>query len=268
MKTYVIGETQGCYKELQLLLEKINYNEKYDKILFTGNYTNGKNSIQLINYIKNMGKNTIPILGKHDITLLELVNNKNYIHNTSGFKDILTSNKKIQIINWIQNLPLLYFDKKNNTIIIHAGIYPFWSINKTIIYTKKIESLLRTEKNKILLKNIYSNNLNIWNNNYNIIQKYQFIINTLTNMKICNNKGYLNTKFQGSYKNIPKNFKPWFMINEKILNKINIIFGNWKELSGITNKKNITSINTATKWGLYLSAIHLESGKRYYIKRL
>ncbi|QQG46778.1 MAG: symmetrical bis(5'-nucleosyl)-tetraphosphatase [Candidatus Azosocius agrarius] len=268
MSTYVIGETYGCYKELQLLLEKINYNQKYDEILFTGNHINKKkNSLKLINYIKNMGKNTVSILGNNDITILSLANNKN-IYNITGFDDILKSKKKIEILNWIQYLPLLHFNKLYNTIIVHAGLYPFWDVKKTINYAKKAEKLLQTSNYKIILKNINFNNVNIWNNKYNLIQKYQFIINTLTNMTICNNKGYLNINFKNTFKNIPHKFKPWFMINEKKFDKTNIIFGNWKELLGITHKKNITAMNMGISQGLYLSALNLKTKDKYYIKKL
>ncbi|HFL8794999.1 MAG TPA: symmetrical bis(5'-nucleosyl)-tetraphosphatase [Candidatus Azosocius sp. HAIN] len=261
MTTYVIGETQGCYKELLLLLEKINYNEKNDQILFTGNYINNKNSIKLINYIKKMEKNTISILGEQEIKLLSSIHKNN--------NNILKNHKqKIEILNWIQHLPLIYFNKNHNSIIVHAGLYPFWEIEKTIQYTKQIENILKTSEYKIILKNIYLNNLNIWNNKYDPIQKYQFIINTLTKMTICNNKGYINTKYKNTIDKIPNKFKPWFMINEHLFEKTNIIFGNWKELLGLTKKKNIISTNTGATWGLYLSAINLNTKKRYYIKKI
>ena len=93
MSTYIISETQGCYKELQLLLNKINYNEKYDKIFFTGNHINGKkDSLQLINYVKNMGKNTISVLGNNDILLLSLAYENKNIYK-SEFQNILKLEK-------------------------------------------------------------------------------------------------------------------------------------------------------------------------------
>ncbi|MDE4953388.1 metallophosphoesterase, partial [Francisella tularensis subsp. holarctica] len=49
MATYVIGDLQGCYDELQLLLQKINCDRQKDKLIFDGEIINkGPKSLETV----------------------------------------------------------------------------------------------------------------------------------------------------------------------------------------------------------------------------
>lgn len=64
MATYVIGDVQGCYDELQLLLQKINFDIQKDKLIFAGDIINkGPKSLETVNFIMSLGDSAQVILG-------------------------------------------------------------------------------------------------------------------------------------------------------------------------------------------------------------
>lgn len=68
MATYVIGDVQGCYDELQLLLQKINFDIQKDKLIFAGDIINkGPKSLETVNFIMSLGDSAQVILGNHEI---------------------------------------------------------------------------------------------------------------------------------------------------------------------------------------------------------
>ena len=75
MATYVIGDVQGCYTSLQLLLNKIRFNSRSDELWFTGDLVNrGKDSLLVCQFIMSLGHQAKTVLGNHDIYLLALAN--------------------------------------------------------------------------------------------------------------------------------------------------------------------------------------------------
>ena len=58
MSAYAIGDIQGCYSELQNLLNEINFDERRDELWFTGDLVNkGPKSLQTLRFIKALGIN-------------------------------------------------------------------------------------------------------------------------------------------------------------------------------------------------------------------
>lgn len=53
MSTYAIGDIQGCYTELQQLLELIQFNPDKDVLWSTGDLVNrGPNSLEVLRFLK------------------------------------------------------------------------------------------------------------------------------------------------------------------------------------------------------------------------
>ncbi len=129
MPSYVIGDVQGCFDELMLLLEKINFNSKNDELIFAGDLINrGPKSLEVLEFCLKNKKSIEVVLGNHDIYLLYLIhqNKKNF-----QLAPILESKNKKKFFNWLIEKPLM-IERKNNKnekfVISHAGIPHIWDI--------------------------------------------------------------------------------------------------------------------------------------------
>ena len=73
MATYIIGDVHGCFDALMLLLEKIQYDSRYDQLGFVGDLINrGSQSLETLRFISSL-KAAYVVLGNHDISALAQV---------------------------------------------------------------------------------------------------------------------------------------------------------------------------------------------------
>ena len=71
MATYFIGDLQGCYDELQLLLERVDFNPTQDKLYLVGDLVaRGDKSLECLRFVKSLGNATQTVLGNHDLHLI------------------------------------------------------------------------------------------------------------------------------------------------------------------------------------------------------
>ncbi|MGD9108540.1 MAG: symmetrical bis(5'-nucleosyl)-tetraphosphatase [Gammaproteobacteria bacterium] len=270
MSTYAIGDVQGCYAELLLLLEKIQFDPAKDRLWFVGDLVNrGPNSLEVLRFIKNLGDKCIVVLGNHDLHLLAVVFGSQKYHDEDTFVDVLDADDKDELLHWLRSQKLCHYDEKLNFVMTHAGIPPQWDLATMQQCAQEVEQILRSDKHVEFFKHMYGNQPDYWDSDLLGWDRYRYITNALTRMRYCDREGRLDLTEKGPLSSAPVGLIPWFeMLNPKNKN-FNIVFGHWAALMGSATEayvaKNIFAIDTGCCWGRKLTALQLETQRLYSV---
>ena len=133
MAIYAIGDVQGCFEQLQALLDKLQFNSDSDTLWFAGDIVNrGPNSLDTLRFIRSLGNKAITVLGNHDLHLLAVANGRGKQGKKDTIKDILDAPDRDELLDWLLHRPLMHYNKKLNVSLTHAGIYPKWNIREAL----------------------------------------------------------------------------------------------------------------------------------------
>lgn len=258
MSIYAIGDIQGCYEELRRLLEKIEFDESKDQLWLTGDLVNrGPQSLEVLNYLHSIDKSIVAVLGNHDLHLIALALSDNKIKSKDeSLKPILESKYKINLIEWLRSKPLMHFDQALNTVLVHAGIHPNWSIKESILYSNEMSSIIKGQEGPNFFKNMYSNTPNKWIDQTNRKERSNFITNAFTRMRFIGKDTELDFNEKGSPIDNTSNLLPWFSHPNRKATESLIIFGHWSALNYYHNK-NIVCLDGGCVWGGSLVAINI-----------
>ena len=270
MSTYAIGDIQGCYSELQNLLNEINFDERRDELWFAGDLVNkGPKSLQTLRFIKTLGVNAKITLGNHDLHLLAVAKNIQPLLKKDTIQEILAADDVEELIDWLKSRPLLITDDNLNFTMVHAGLPPQWSLENAKEFAKECELILQSEKINKLLAEMYGDTPNIWSDSLQDYAKQRFIINCFTRIRFCNSDGMLDfdTKVAPGKQNT--SLIPWYSLPNRKTKDNKIIFGHWSTVH-IGNEKNfkqynVYPIDTGCLWGGRLTAMRLEDEKIFSV---
>ncbi|RLA06422.1 MAG: diadenosine tetraphosphatase [Gammaproteobacteria bacterium] len=261
MATYAIGDVQGCYDNLIKLLDKIKFDEKKDKLLFCGDLINrGNKSLKTIRFIKGLGSCAKAVLGNHDLHCLVVANNFKKPNKSDTLNKIYRASDKKELLDYLRFLPFIYCDDSKNTLIVHAGIYPFWNQKQAFLYAKEAEKVLQSDDYLKFLKKMYGNLPNKWSDKLSGYDRLRFIVNSFTRMRYVSIKGKLDFINHNSPNNKNKNLYPWYELSKHKKNDKQIIFGHWATLKGYESPY-IYGIDTGCVWNLKLSALQIKKQK-------
>lgn len=262
MPTYVIGDVQGCFDDLMLLLDKIKFNSINDKLIFCGDLVNrGGQSIEVLRWIYAHQNCCQVTLGNHDLSLLAqyFVPQFRKLKNIE-FQIIFKSSDCSLLMDWLLRQNILLHLKEFKTLIVHAGIYPSWSLHRAKKEAKRLESIMQSKPEEFF-ESMYGTKPNHWHKKLKGMDRARFIVNSFTRMRFLYKNGGLNFKAKGEIRTFPK-LIPWFKYQPKKHKKHTIIFGHWSAL-GLLYKGNTICIDTGKVWGGQLTAIKLNVNGQY-----
>jgi bis(5'-nucleosyl)-tetraphosphatase (symmetrical) len=260
MATYAIGDIQGCYDDLQHLLENIKFDPEQDYLWFAGDLVNrGPKSLEVLRFIKALGDRAITVLGNHDLHLLAVWQHTHrHFKSNDTLQSILNAEDGTELLEWLRHQPLMHYDKALNYSMVHAGLPPQWSIKKALKRAQEVESVLRGEQFRDFLENMYGNTPKRWKKSLEGWDRLRFIVNCFTRLRYCSPKGKLQLIDKGHPGSQEEGYVPWFMVPDRKSRDDKIVFGHWSTL-GLYLGHGVRSIDTGCLWGGALTALKIDN---------
>ena len=259
MKHYIIGDVQGCYRELENLLAKIQFDPHQHQLIFAGDLVNrGPQSLDVVRYLKSLNANVQTVLGNHDLFLIACAYGHLTPSNKDSIQDILQAQDKLEIIDWLRQQPFLI--EVGQHVITHAGVPPNWSVKKAKKRALELSEVMQDDYHcQTFMAQLFGNKPNLWSKELKGIERWRCIANYFTRMRLCKASGKLDFNYKGKLNSLPKDYQPWFHFPRKPAdNNYTFLFGHWSALQGLTNSDRFIALDTGCVWGGKLSACCIE----------
>lgn len=261
---YVIGDVQGCFEALKVLLKEIQFDADQDFIWFAGDLVaRGENSVGALRFIKKLVDRGVAatVLGNHDLNLLAVARGIKKAKDKDKIDDVIHALESDELIDWLRKQPLCLFPN-DQTILTHAGVPCIWNAQQTAELAQEVEAVLRSDDLDVLdafLKAMYGTEPDLWTEDLTGNDRLRCITNYLTRMRLTDVNGRLEFSFKDALDEpMPEGLKPWFEFESETAKTHQIIFGHWAALEGKTINVQIQNVDGGCVWGHQLIAYRLE----------
>jgi bis(5'-nucleosyl)-tetraphosphatase (symmetrical) len=262
MKTYVIGDLQGCAHEAQLLIDRILADAPAPpRIVFVGDLINrGPDSLGALRRVAQLWRETggrvDALLGNHDLHLLAVACGAQKLSRSDTLDAILAAPDRDQLIDWLRGRPLAML--ADGHLLVHAGVFPQWSVARTLELAAEVEAVLRGPDWIDFLARMYGNQPDRWDDSLQGVDRLRCIVNALTRMRLCSADGAMDFKEKESAGAPPgSDLLPWFEVPGRQSAGTPVVFGHWSAL-GLVLRPDLVALDSGCVWGGKLSAICLQ----------
>ena len=265
MKSFVIGDIQGCYKGLRAALKKAEFNPVKDKLYAVGDLVaRGQDSLNTVKYLMDLGEHFDTVLGNHDLHLIAIAHGIRSPKPQDNLTKLISDKSFSKVVDWLIKKPLA-IKPAPKTLITHAGLYPKWSIKQAKQFSKEIQKQLQSPKSTDFLKDMYGNQPDLWQDELSKKDASRFITNAMTRMRYLTPEMKLEFTIKCHPSVAPRNLQPWFEFeNVNLKPKHKLIFGHWASLNGVYkshqySKSKIIGLDTGYVWGNKFSILNLKN---------
>ena len=260
MATYAVGDIQGCYDELERLLEQLRFDPHRDRLWLVGDLVNrGPRSLEVLRKIKALGDAAITVLGNHDLHLLAAaLSPARPLKPKDTLGQIFAAPDRDELLEWLRLRPLLHHDATLGFTMIHAGLAPQWDSVQAQSCAREVERALAQEDTAIeLFANMYGDQPDRWTDELRGFERLRFITNCFTRLRFCRGDGQLELKHKGRIDQAPAELMPWFRVPGRRSRDMRIVCGHWSAL-GYYDGDGVLCIDTGCVWGSQLCAVRLD----------
>ena len=269
MAIYLVGDIQGCYSELNALLQQVAFNTNTDQLYLAGDLVaRGPDSLATLRFVKSLNLSAKVVLGNHDLHLLAVHAGLKKVKKKDQLEQLLAANDIDELMNWLAQQPLLQQIGDHNAYMSHAGISPQWSLQQAIAQADFAKQRLSANNRKKWLSVMYGETPNDWQQATTEEEQFRYTVNAFTRMRYC----YTNKRLEFENKLAPQalasedsqniNLLPWYELSTTI-NNTAWVFGHWATLMGNCSHPNAYALDTGCVWGNHLTMLRWHDKKLF-----
>lgn len=266
MRTYAIGDLQGCAHEARLLIERIaddalQHGPEAPRILFVGDLINrGPDSLSALRRMKALSEadpgRIEALLGNHDLHLIAVAAGAQRASRSDTLEEILAAPDRDDLVAWLRQRPLAMFVDAH--LLVHAGVAPQWDAAQTMALAHEVESALRGPDWIDFLREMYGNEPDRWDEGLRGSARLRCIVNALTRMRLCAPDGRMDFLHKESGQGPQgSDLLPWFDLPQRRTRDVTVVFGHWSAL-GLVLRPNLVGLDSGCVWGGKLTAVCLD----------
>lgn len=259
MARYLIGDVQGCDDALQQLLDKISFSPSRDTLFLLGDLVNrGPKSAAVLRRLQNYGAAARCLLGNHDLNLLAIAYGVRKQHRKDTLNCILEAPDRTAMLEWLraQRMAMTEAIDDHTVLMVHAGVLPSWTSNKTMSLASEVEDMLTSPDLANFLREMYDDEPSGWSDTLTGTPRLRVIINALTRLRFCDAQGKMEFKFKEGATSAPPGYLPWFDVPHRKTGSVTLAFGHWSTL-GWLGRSDLLPLDTGCVWGGCLSAMRI-----------
>jgi len=258
MATYAIGDVQGCFDELQVLLAEVRFGER-DRLWFVGDLVNrGPKSLQVLRFVRELGERAVVVLGNHDLHLVTQHEGFERPRKDDTFHDVLAAPDRRELVDWLRARPMLH--AAGGYAMVHAGLLPQWSVHQALQLAREVERALVAPDYRDFLANMYGSDPARWSDALSGWDRLRVIVNAMTRMRFCTRDGKMEFRAKGAKP--PPGYTPWFALRPA--DEPRLICGHWSAL-GMKLTRQLAALDSGCVWGGRLTALRLEDGSVHQV---
>jgi bis(5'-nucleosyl)-tetraphosphatase (symmetrical) len=253
---YAIGDIQGCAAALDALLRAIRFSATHDQLWLVGDLVNrGPDSLRVMRRVIDLGTSAVTVLGNHDLHLLATAAGARAMGPQDTFQPVLDAADAPALVDWLRARPLVHFESEPQTLLVHAGLPPPWTVEQALGAAAEVERALRADAWQAALTDIYAvPPPSEWSPRLSASERLRYTVGALTRMRFCDTEGRLDFVHTGPPGTQAADLMPWFDAPGRAERDAHVIFGHWAAL-GFMRRGDVTALDSGCVWGGTLTAL-------------
>lgn len=261
MATYVIGDVHGCFATLELLLARLRFDRRSDRLWLVGDLVNrGPRSLQVLRWAVAHDDRLVAVLGNHDLHLLARAAGVSDARRRDTLEEVLTAPDRDDLLGWLVRRPLLH--REDRFVLVHAGLMPAWTSGQAEGVARETEEALRGPAGPKLLAAAERKQPERWKKGLTGLDRARVALAGFARLRTLTEDGRTCAEFSGPPEQAPRGCRPWYELRRLLPpdSAETVLFGHWAAL-GFRRLPGAICLDSGCAWGRTLTALRLDDGE-------